>query len=89
MAKKDNIKLLGKRVGYWSDEFKDDKGSVIVPSVFFTGLVVGVLVPMQGYEAMAGNDVLLLEDGETHPDFVSGERDFELLSDSTKCELTS
>ena len=79
MAVNDNIKLLGKRVGYWSDEFKDDKGSVIVPSVFFTGLVVGVLVPMEGYEAMAGNDVLLLQDGENEPDFVSGEYDFDLL----------
>lgn len=79
MAVNDNIKLLGKRVGYWSDEFKDDKGSVIVPSVFFTGLVVGVLVPMQGYESMAGNDVLLLEDGEAEPEFVSGECDFEIL----------
>ena len=35
MAKKDNIKLLGKRVGYWSDEFKDDEGYVILPSRFF------------------------------------------------------
>ena len=62
MAKKDNIKLLGKRVGYWSDEFKDDEGYVILPSRFFTGLVVAVVVPMEGYEAMAGNDVLLLQD---------------------------
>ena len=44
MAKKDNIKLLGKRVGYWSDEFKDDEGYVILPSRFFTGLVVAVVV---------------------------------------------
>ena len=51
MAKKDNIKLLGKRVGYWSDEFKDDEGYVILPSRFFTGLVVAVVVPMEGYEA--------------------------------------
>lgn len=79
MAVNDNIKLLGKRVGYWSDEFKDDEGSVIVPSVFFTGLVVGVLVPMQGYESMVGNDLLLLEDGKTDPDFVSGKRDFDIL----------
>ena len=49
--------MLGKRVGYWSDEFKDDEGYVILPSRFFTGLVVAVVVPMEGYEAMAGNDV--------------------------------
>lgn len=79
MAKKDNIKLLGKRVGYWSDEFKDDEGYVILPSRFFTGLVVAVVVPMEGYEAMAGNDVLLLQDGNDEPDFVSGEYDFDLL----------
>ena len=54
MALNDNIKLLGKRVGYWSDEFKDDEGYVILPSQFFTGLVVGVIVPMKGYEEMAG-----------------------------------
>lgn len=83
MAKNDNIKLLGERVGYWSDEFKDYDGHVIIPSAFITGLVVGVVVPMEGYEAMAGNDVLLLQDGKDEPDFVSGERDF------TKCELTS
>ena len=34
MAKKDNIKLLGKRVGYWSDEFKDDEGYVFYPQDF-------------------------------------------------------
>ena len=39
--------------------FKDDEGYVILPSRFFTGLVVAVVVPMEGYEAMAGNDVLL------------------------------
>ena len=79
MAKKDNIKLLGKRVGYWSDEFKDDEGYVISPSEFFTGLVVGAIVPMKGYEKMAGNDVLLLQDGQDEPDFVNGERNFEIL----------
>ena len=30
-------------------------------------------------EAMAGNDVLLLQDGNDEPDFVSGEYDFDLL----------
>ena len=50
MAVNDNIKLLGKRVGYWSDEFKDDEGYVISPSKFFTGLVVGAILPMKGYE---------------------------------------
>ena len=79
MAVNDNIKLLGKRVGYWSDEFKDDEGYVISPSEFFTGLVVGAIVPMKGYEKMAGNDVLLLEDGQDEPDFVNGERNFEIL----------
>lgn len=79
MAVNDNIKLLGKRVGYWSDEFKDDEGYVISPSEFFTGLVVGVIVPMKGYEKMAGNDVLLLQDGQDEPDFVNGERNFEIL----------
>ena len=52
---------------------------VILPSRFFTGLVVAVVVPMEGYEAMAGNDVLLLQDGNDEPDFVSGEYDFDLL----------
>lgn len=79
MAVNDNIKLLGKRVGYWSDEFKDDEGYVISPSKFFTGLVVGVIVPMKGYEKMAGNDVLLLQDGQDEPDFVNGEHNFEIL----------
>ena len=30
-------------------------------------------------KAMAGNDVLLLQDGNDEPDFVSGEYDFDLL----------
>lgn len=79
MAKKDNIKLLGKRVGYWSQEYRDDNGELVVSSQYYEGLVVAVVVPMEGYEAMAGNDVLLLQDGENEPDFVSGEYDFDLL----------
>ena len=79
MAKKDNIKLLGKRVGYWSDEFKDDEGYVILPSRFFYWSSCCCCCSMEGYEAMAGNDVLLLQDGNDEPDFVSGEYDFDLL----------
>lgn len=79
MAKKDNIKLLGKRVGYWSQEYRDDNGELVVSSQYYEGLVVAVVVPMEGYEAMAGNDVLLLQDGNDEPDFVSGEYDFDLL----------
>lgn len=79
MAKKDNIKLLGKRVGYWSQEYRDDNGELVVSSQYYEGLVVAVVVPMEGYEAMAGNDVLLLQDGQNEPDFVSGEYDFDLL----------
>ena len=48
-------------------------------SQYYEGLVVAVVVPMEGYEAMAGNDVLLLQDGNDEPDFVSGEYDFDLL----------
>ena len=51
----------------------------MVSSQYYEGLVVAVVVPMEGYEAMAGNDVLLLQDGENEPDFVSGEYDFDLL----------
>ena len=79
MAKKDNIKLLGKRVGYWSQEYRDDNGELVVSSQYYEGLVVAVVVPMEGYEAMAGNDVMLLQDGNDEPDFVSGEYDFDLL----------
>ena len=79
MAKKDNIKLLGKRVGYWSQEYRDDNGELVVSSQYYEGLVVAVVVPMEGYEAMAGNDVLILEDGEQEPDFVSGNYDFDIL----------
>lgn len=79
MAKKDNIKLLGKRVGYWSQEYRDDNGELVVSSQYYEGLVVAVVVPMEGYEAMASNDVLLLQDGNDEPDFVSGEYDFDLL----------
>ena len=79
MAKKDNIKLLGKRVGYWSQEYRDDDGSLVVSSQYYEGLVIAVVVPMQGYEEMAGNDVLILEDGEQEPDFVSGNYDFDIL----------
>ena len=42
------------------DEFKDDEGCNFTLKIF-TGLVVAVVVPMEGYEAMAGNDVLLLQ----------------------------
>lgn len=63
MAVNDNIKLLGKRVGYWSQEYRDDDGSLVVSSQYYEGLVIAVVVPMQGYEEMAGNDVLILEDG--------------------------
>ena len=79
MAKKDNIKLLGQRVGYWGQEYRDDNGELVIPSQYYEGLVVAVVVPMEGYEAMAGNDVLLLQDGQNEPDFVSGEYDFDLL----------
>jgi hypothetical protein len=79
MAKKDNIKLLGKRVGYWGQECRDDNGELVVSSQYYEGLVVAVVVPMEGYEAMAGNDVMLLQDGNDEPDFVSGEYDFDLL----------
>jgi hypothetical protein len=79
MAKKDNIKLLGKRVGYWGQEYRDDNDELVVSSQYYEGLVVAVVVPMEGYEAMAGNDVLLLQDGKDEPDFVSGEYDFDLL----------
>ena len=76
MAVNDNIKLLGKRVGYWS---RDDDGSLVVSSQYYEGLVIAVVVPMQGYEEMAGNDVLILEDGEQESDFVSGNYDFDIL----------
>lgn len=79
MAVNDNIKLLGKRVGYWSKEYRDDDGSLVVSSRYYEGLVIAVVVPMQGYEEMAGNDVLILEDGEQEPDFVSGNYDFDIL----------
>ena len=79
MAKKDNIKLLGKRVGYWGQDFRDDNDELVVSSQYYEGLVVAVVVPMEGYEAMASNDVLLLQDGNHEPDFVSGEYDFDLL----------
>lgn len=79
MAVNDNIKLLGKRVGYWSQEYRDDDGSLVVSSQYYEGLVIAVFVPMQGYEEMAGNDVLILEDGEQEPDFVSGNYDFDIL----------
>lgn len=79
MAVNDNIKLLGKRVGYWSQEYRDDDGSLVVSSQYYEGLVIAVVVPMQGYEEMAGNDVLILEDGEQEPDFVSGNYDFDIL----------
>ena len=71
--------MLGKRVGYWGQEYRDDNGELVVSSQYYEGLVVAVVVPMEGYEAMAGNDVLLLQDGENEPDFVSGEYDFDLL----------
>ena len=51
----------------------------MISSQYYEGLVVAVVVPMEGYEAMAGNDVLLLQDGNDEPDFVSGEYDFDLL----------
>ena len=79
MAVNDNIKLLGKRVGYWSQEYRDDDGSLVVSSQYYEGLVIAVVVPMQGYEEMAGNDVLILEDGEQESDFVSGNYDFDIL----------
>ena len=79
MAKKDNIKLLGKRVGYWSDEFKDDEGYVILPSRFFTGLVVAVVVQWKAMRQWLVMMFLLLQDGNDEPDFVSGEYDFDLL----------
>ena len=79
MAVNDNIKLLGKRVGYWSQEYRDDDGSLVVSSQYYEGLVIAVVVPMQGYEEMAGNDVLILEDGEQEPDFVIGNYDFDIL----------
>lgn len=79
MAVNDNIKLLGKRVGYWSQEYRDDDGSLVVSSQYYEGLVIAVVVSMQGYEEMAGNDVLILEDGEQEPDFVSGNYDFDIL----------
>lgn len=79
MAVNDNIKLLGKRVGYWSQEYRDDDGSLVVSSQYYEGLVIAVVVSMQGYEEMAGNDVLILEDGEQKPDFVSGNYDFDIL----------
>lgn len=79
MAVNDNIKLLGKRVGYWSQEYRDDDGSLVVSSQYYEGLVIAVVVLMQGYEEMAGNDVLILEDGEQEPDFVSGNYDFDIL----------
>ena len=34
---------------------------------------------MKGYEEMAGNDVLLLQDGQDEPDFVNGDFNFEIL----------
>ena len=52
MAKKHNIKLLGKRVGYWGQECRDDNGELVVSSQYYEGLVVAVVVPMEGYEAM-------------------------------------
>ena len=79
MAVNDNIKLLGKRVGYWSQEYRDDDGSLVVSSQYYEGLVIAVVVPMQGYEEMAGNDVLILEDGGQESDFVSGNYDFDIL----------
>ena len=71
--------MLGKRVGYWGQDFRDDNDELVISSQYYEGLVVAVVVPMEGYEAMAGNDVMLLQDGNDEPDFVSGEYDFDLL----------
>ena len=35
MAKKDNIKLLGKRVGYWGQDFRDDNDELVVSSQYY------------------------------------------------------
>ena len=61
--------MLGKRVGYWGQDFRDDNDELVISSQYYEGLVVAVVVPMEGYEAMAGNDVLLLQDGNDEPDF--------------------
>lgn len=80
MATTNNINLLGKRVGYWTKDFFDYDGNLIFPSVFIEGLVIAVVVQMKGYESIAGNDVLFLEDGSSEPDFVCGDYKFSILA---------
>ena len=58
--------LLGKRV-----TFNIDYGVADYAPKSVTGLIVGVVTPLVGYEDMVGADALFLEDGTVEPYYIS------------------
>ena len=45
-----------------------------------TGIVIATFNVLENYKDVVGNDVLFLRDGDTEPDYVSLDRDFDVLN---------
>ena len=75
----DYTKLLGQYVKFLDVPpvaYKDK-----IEPVLRHGLIIGVIVPMQGYEKIVGNEVLFLETDKSDPYYISGDLDFEITGE--------
>lgn len=70
--------LLGKKVGYWTG--RDFPQELNIEPVYNTGIVIATFNVLENYKDVVGNDVLFLRDGDTEPDYVSLDRDFDVLN---------
>jgi hypothetical protein len=60
--------LLGKRVS-----LNIDYGVAGYAPKCLTGLIVGFVTPLAGYEDIVGNEALFLEDGKDEPYYISSD----------------
>ena len=69
--------LLGKKVGWTGRDFPQEWN---IEPVYNTGIVIATFNVLENYKDVVGNDVLFLRDGDTEPDYVSLDRDFDVLN---------
>jgi hypothetical protein len=80
MAIQDYTSFLGKKVVY---TFPLDSGvpglDIDLPSMSFTGRIIAIFNYAEGYERFDDGSVLILNDGDDDPQFVSTKTRFRLL----------
>jgi hypothetical protein len=82
MAIQDYTSFLGKKVAYTLSLDLGDSSQysgIDLPSMSFTGRVIAIFKYAEGYEHFDDGSILILNDGDDDPQFVSTETPFRLL----------